>query len=46
MTQVVAQCREGQILTSIPGIGPIQAETIIASIGNIAKICTTNVWYR
>ncbi|MGZ6392172.1 MAG: IS110 family RNA-guided transposase [Ktedonobacterales bacterium] len=37
MTQIVAQCREGKILTSIPGIGPVQAAAIIASIGNIAN---------
>jgi len=32
---VVEHSREGQILTSIPPIGPIQAATIIASIGHI-----------
>lgn len=32
---MVADAREGQILTSIPGIGPIQAAAIIAAIGNI-----------
>lgn len=37
MTQVVEHCREGQILLSIPGIGPLQAATIIALIGNIAN---------
>lgn len=37
MTRIVAACREGQILTSIPGIGPTQAAAIIASIGNIAN---------
>lgn len=37
MVRIVAQCREGQILTSIPGIGPTQAAAIIASIGNIAN---------
>lgn len=37
MIQVVEHSREGQILTSIPGIGPIQAAAIIASIGNIAN---------
>jgi transposase len=31
----VAQSREGQILTSIPPVGPIQAATLIAAIGNI-----------
>lgn len=35
--QIVEHCREGQILTSIPGIGPIPAATIIATIGNIAN---------
>jgi len=34
---IVAHCREGQILTSIPPIGPIAAATIIASIGHIAN---------
>jgi transposase len=33
--QVVEHAREGQILTSIPGIGPIQAAAIIAAVGNI-----------
>jgi transposase len=37
MTQVVAHCREGQILTSIPGIGPVAAASIIAQIGSIAN---------
>jgi len=37
MLQVVEHCREGKILTSIPGIGPTQAAAIIASIGNIAN---------
>lgn len=37
MTQVVAHCREGQILTSIPGIGPVAAASIIAQIGTIAN---------
>ncbi len=37
MTQVVAAAREGRILTSIPGIGPIAAATILAAIGNIAN---------
>ena len=35
ITQVVKHSREGQILTSIPPIGPIQAATIIAAIGHI-----------
>ncbi len=35
IVQVVAHSREGRILTSIPPIGPIQAATIIASIGHI-----------
>ena len=37
MTQVVAHCRQGQILTSIPGIGPVAAASIIAQIGSIAN---------
>jgi len=37
MTQVVLSSREGKILLSIPGIGPIQAAVIIAMIGNIAN---------
>ncbi len=32
---IVGQSREGRILTSIPPIGPIQAATLIAAIGNI-----------
>lgn len=35
--RVVEQSREGQILTSIPPIGPLQAAAIIASIGSIAN---------
>jgi hypothetical protein len=35
--QVIAHSREGQILTSIPGIGATHAAAIIASIGNIAN---------
>lgn len=34
---VVEQSREGQILTSIPPIGPLQAAAIMASIGSIAN---------
>jgi hypothetical protein len=34
---VVERCREGQILTSIPPIGPLQAAAIMASIGSIAN---------
>lgn len=37
MMQVVEHAREGQILTSIPGIGPLQAAILIALIGNIAN---------
>jgi hypothetical protein len=37
MRQVVNLSREGQILTSIPGIGPLQAAILIALIGNIAN---------
>jgi transposase len=32
--QIVEQSREGQILMSIPGIGPLSAATLIATIGN------------
>lgn len=35
--QVITHCREGQILTSIPGIGPVSAATLVALIGNIAN---------
>jgi hypothetical protein len=35
ITKAVEHSREGRILTSIPPIGPIQAATIIASIGHI-----------
>ena len=35
--QIVEHSREGQILTSIPGIGSIPAATLIASIGNVAN---------
>lgn len=34
---IVTNCREGQILLSIPPIGHIQAATIIATIGTIAN---------
>lgn len=37
MMQIVEYSREGQILTSIPGIGPLQAAILIALIGNIAN---------
>jgi len=37
ISDVVANSREGQILLSIPPIGPIQAATIIATVGNIAN---------
>lgn len=33
--QIIERSREGQILTSIPGVGPIQAASIIAAIGHI-----------
>jgi transposase len=36
-SDIVTNCREGQILLSIPPIGPTQAATIIAAIGNIAN---------
>jgi transposase len=35
--QGVEQSREGKILTSIPGIGPMAAAMLIATIGNIAN---------
>lgn len=37
MTQIVLASREGKILLSIPGVGPIQAAIIIAMIGTIAN---------
>src|SRR5262249_35217287 len=37
---VVTQTREGRILTSIPGIGPIPAAAILAAIGNILNFET------
>ncbi len=37
ITDIVQNCREGQILLSIPPIGPVQAATIIAAVGNIAN---------
>jgi transposase len=37
MAQILEHSREGQILTSIPGIGTIAAANIIAMIGNIAN---------
>jgi transposase len=37
ITDIVQNCREGQILLSIPPIGPIDAATVIATIGNIAN---------
>jgi transposase len=35
ITQIAEQAREGQILQSIPGIGPLMAATMIAAIGSI-----------
>jgi transposase len=35
ITSVVEQAREGQILRSLPGVGPIMAASIIAAIGSI-----------
>jgi transposase len=35
ISQIVAPSREGQILTSIPGIGLVQAAAIMAAVGNI-----------
>ena len=37
ISQIVEQSREGQILTSIPPIGPLSAAAIIATIGSIAN---------
>jgi transposase len=37
ITDIVENCREGQILLSIPPIGLVEAATIIATIGNIAN---------
>ena len=37
IVQVVENSREGKILTSIPGIGPQAAATLIATIGTIAN---------
>jgi len=37
ISEVVTSSREGQILLSIPPIGPIQAATTIATVGNIAN---------
>lgn len=37
ITDIVQNCREGQILLSIPPIGPVQAATVIATVGNIAN---------
>jgi hypothetical protein len=37
IAEVIAHSREGLIVTSIPGIGSIQAATILALIGNIAN---------
>ncbi|HEU5382684.1 MAG TPA: IS110 family transposase [Ktedonobacteraceae bacterium] len=37
MMHIVEHAREGQILTSIPGIGPLQAAIVIALIGTIAN---------
>jgi len=37
MIQIVEHCREGKILTSLPGIGPQAAAALIATIGTIAN---------
>jgi transposase len=37
MSDIVRNCREGQILLSMPPTGVIQAATIIATVGNIAN---------
>jgi Transposase IS116/IS110/IS902 family len=36
--QIARQSREGQILASIPGIGPVQAAPILAAIGHIENV--------
>jgi transposase len=35
--QVIEHSREGKILTSIPGIGSLQAAIIISALGNSAN---------
>jgi transposase len=37
ITQVIQACREGKILTSIPGIGAVPAASILAQIGSITN---------
>lgn len=37
MIQIVENSREGKILTSLPGVGPLAAATLLAFIGNIAN---------
>jgi transposase len=37
---VIEHAREGRILTSIPGVGSIQAATLLATIGNIENFPT------
>lgn len=37
IADIVKNCREGQILLSMPPIGPVQAATIIATVGTIAN---------
>lgn len=37
IVQIVEHSREGKILTSITGIGPMAAAMLIATIGNIAN---------
>ncbi len=37
ISDIVKNCREGQILLSMPPIGPVQAATIIATVGTIAN---------
>ena len=39
---IVKNCREGQILLSMPPTGPVQAATIIATVGNIANFETAS----
>jgi len=48
ITDIVQNCREGQILLSIPPIGSVQAATIIATIGtmtNFTKACELKSYF-
>lgn len=41
IAEIVSESREGRILTSFIGIGPVQAATIISAIGSIANFETS-----